>query len=90
MKINKPLGPFAQKLFVVGNSDKVTCFMCGVASGDWSINETPWKRHARSSPKCQYVMSQKGEEFVGVTLEEYGEYIDSEKDKKTCVSLERL
>ena len=60
--------------------------MCGVVSSNWSINETPWQRHARSAPACQHVMSQKGHEFIQQTIEQYGEYTERKKEDKIKVS----
>ena len=57
--------------------------MCGVVSSNWSINETAWQRHARSAPTCQHVMSQKGQEFIHQTLEQYGKFIENEMDVST-------
>ena len=72
--------------YLIGDSDSVVCFMCGVISSNWSINETPWQRHARSAPTCQHVMSQKGHEFIQQTIEQYGEYTERKKEDKIKVS----
>ena len=52
----------------------MTCFYCDCKSGNWSSSEDVQKRHARTSPHCQHVLSTKGAEFVNATLEELGEY----------------
>ena len=72
--------------YLIGDSDSVVCFMCGVVSSNWSINETPWQRHARSAPTCQHVMSQKGHDFIQQTIEQYGEYTERKKEDKIKVS----
>ena len=60
--------------FYAGSGDSVTCFYCDCKSGNWSSSEDVWKRHARTSPHCQHVLSTKGANFVADTLQELGEY----------------
>ena len=69
-----------------GNTDSVICFMCGLVSSNWSISETPWQRHTRSSPTCQHVIVQKGQEFIQSTIEQYGEYRESKNTDRINVS----
>ena len=57
-----------------GDGDSVTCFYCDCKSGNWSSSEDVWKRHARTSPHCQHLLSTKGAHFVSQSLEELGEY----------------
>ena len=57
-----------------GDKDSVTCFYCECKSGNWRSGEDPWKRHARTSPHCQYLVSAKGADFVSDTLQVDGEY----------------
>ena len=58
----------------------MTCFYCDCKSGNWSSSEDVWKRHARTSPHCQHVLSTKGAAFVAHTLEELGEYYRQKPD----------
>ena len=60
--------------FYKGDGDSVTCFYCDCKSGNWSSSEDVWKRHARTSPHCQHVLSTKGTQFVADTLQELGEF----------------
>ena len=63
------------------------CFCCKVVSYDWTISDDPWIRHIRSSPHCQYLIEQKGREFITNTLQEFGEYRPSAEEFKINVSL---
>ena len=63
----------------------MTCFYCDCKSGNWSSSEDVWKRHARTSPHCQHVLSTKGANFVSATLEELGEYHQQKLDHEIQV-----
>mgnify|MGYP001799852744 CR=1 FL=1 len=54
----------------------MTCFSCHCNSDNWSSDEDVWKRHARTSPHCQHVLTTKGAHFVTGILGELGEYND--------------
>ena len=46
----------AQQGFVyTGQSDKVTCFQCGVVLKDWERTDDPWIEHSKWSPHCDYL-----------------------------------
>ena len=38
----------------------------------WKLNEDPWIRHARCSPQCQYLILQRGQDYVTSVTEQYG------------------
>ncbi|KAK3594451.1 hypothetical protein CHS0354_015450 [Potamilus streckersoni] len=51
---------------VVGFSDCVRCFHCGVGLRHWMSEDDPWIEHTRWSASCFYVYKMKGEEFVSL------------------------
>ena len=40
----------------------------------WKLNEDPWIRHARCSPQCQYLILQRGQDYVTSVTEQYGAF----------------
>lgn len=65
--------------------DGLLCFHCGVVMFAWRANEDPWIRHARCSPQCQYLILQKGQEYVNSILELHGEYRTSSTESRINV-----
>lgn len=51
-------------LFYKGSGDHTACFQCGLELCDWKDNDDPWAEHATYSPKCTYVLSVKGIQYV--------------------------
>ncbi|KAJ8027148.1 E3 ubiquitin-protein ligase XIAP [Holothuria leucospilota] len=51
--------------FSQGIGDRVTCFYCGKTLSNWQPEDEPWEEHARHSPRCQWLLQQKGKKFVG-------------------------
>ena len=71
-------------------SGAVVCFWCGLVSGCWSIGEDAWIRHARSSRYCQFVLNEKGAEFVATAIEEHGLFSENRRDEdriRVCCNL---
>ncbi|KAK3097053.1 hypothetical protein FSP39_005927 [Pinctada imbricata] len=58
-------------MFYRGYSDRCSCFWCGIGLQNWSIEDDPWVEHARWSPRCQYLIDAKGEEFIALVQESY-------------------
>ncbi|XP_076658287.1 death-associated inhibitor of apoptosis 1-like [Halictus rubicundus] len=51
--------------YYAGISDQTLCFYCGGRLKDWELGDEPWERHAKSFPKCYYVlMNKKGQDYV--------------------------
>lgn len=65
----------------IGKGDSVTCFWCGVVCGNWSVAEDAWIRHARSSRSCQFVLNEKGAEFISTAIEEHGLWAENHRDE---------
>lgn len=50
--------------FYMGFGDAVECFSCGICFRDWEPQDDPWIEHAKASPRCNYVLMVKGEDFI--------------------------
>lgn len=50
--------------FYTGKGDNVICHHCGAGWKEWKPTDTPWKLHAMWNPKCHFVITTKGIEFV--------------------------
>nr|XP_039263544.1 E3 ubiquitin-protein ligase XIAP-like [Styela clava]XP_039263551.1 E3 ubiquitin-protein ligase XIAP-like [Styela clava] len=50
--------------FFLGESDKTKCFYCNGGLQNWDANDEPWTEHAKWFPGCEFVIRQKGTEFV--------------------------
>lgn len=70
----------------VGNGEAVTCFYCGVSMTDFGVEDV-YKRHCRVSPRCHFLILQKGQEFVDATLRQSGVYSAQQQEDKVTVSL---
>ncbi|XP_052251191.1 putative inhibitor of apoptosis isoform X2 [Dreissena polymorpha] len=49
-----------------GGEDATRCYHCGIGLRHWSPEDDPWVEHARFSPKCEYLLTMKGQEFVNL------------------------
>lgn len=54
----------AAGFYYTGNGDKVSCFSCGVGVHQWEEDDDPWVEHAKWNPYCEFVLKEKGENFV--------------------------
>ena len=53
------------KIFdVSGFCDNVKCFYCDGGLRNWEVGNDPWVEHARWFPRCPFVMSVKGQDFI--------------------------
>lgn len=50
--------------FYCGLSDHVRCFHCGNGLRNWEAHDDPWVEHARWYPTCNFVLLQKGLDFI--------------------------
>lgn len=51
-------------IFVLGFGDNVKCFYCDGGLRNWEAGDDPWVEHARWFPKCPFVLSVKGQEYI--------------------------
>lgn len=57
-------------------SDNVRCFSCGLQLHDWQSRDHPWVEHAKHSPSCNFVLSQKGIAFVNMIQSKFKHLVD--------------
>ncbi|XP_020321223.2 baculoviral IAP repeat-containing protein 2 isoform X1 [Oncorhynchus kisutch] len=50
--------------YYVGRNDDVKCFCCDGGLRCWESGDDPWVEHAKWFPRCQYLLQEKGQEFV--------------------------
>ncbi|XP_063402280.1 baculoviral IAP repeat-containing protein 7-B-like [Mytilus trossulus] len=50
--------------FYTGEGDIVRCFCCDLGLAEWDVSDDPWTEHSRHSPKCWFLLHEKGKDFV--------------------------
>ena len=45
-------------------NDQVKCFSCDLVLSHWSNSDDPWIEHCKYSSNCEYLILQKGNEFI--------------------------
>lgn len=50
--------------FYTGYGDATVCFQCGCGLKRWLKEDNPYIEHARYSPRCHYLKSTMGEDFI--------------------------
>jgi len=51
-------------LYYLGDGDRVKCYYCNGGLQNWSYYDNPWFEHAKWFPLCEYVLRNKGPEYV--------------------------
>ena len=51
-------------LYYLGTNDRVKCFYCNGGLQNWDRYDTPWFEHAKWFPQCEFLLQQKGPEYV--------------------------
>jgi len=51
-------------LFFTGRSDRVKCWYCNGGLQSWDYTDKPMEEHAKWYPQCEFVLQQKGEDYV--------------------------
>ena len=51
-------------MYYLGVRDRVKCWYCNGGLQNWDKDDDPWAEHAKWFPLCEYVLQQKGPEFV--------------------------
>lgn len=54
----------AAGFFYTGRGDRAICFHCGLGLNEWEEDDMPWVEHAKWAPDCEFLLLNKGEEFV--------------------------
>ncbi|KAG9334260.1 hypothetical protein JZ751_008348 [Albula glossodonta] len=50
--------------YYVGRNDDVKCFCCDGGLRCWESGDDPWVEHAKWFPRCEYLLQEKGQEFL--------------------------
>ena len=51
-------------MYYLGLRDRVKCWYCNGGLQNWDQEDDPWEEHAKWFPSCEFVLQQKGEDFV--------------------------
>jgi len=51
-------------LYYLGERDKVKCWYCNGGLQNWALNDNPWFEHAKWFPTCEFLLRNKGPEYV--------------------------
>ena len=51
-------------MYYLGERDRVKCWYCNGGLQNWERNDNPWEEHAKWFPLCEYVLQQKGPDYV--------------------------
>jgi len=51
-------------LYYLGTRDRVKCWYCNGGLQNWDRYDNPWFEHAKWFPQCEFLLQQKGPEFV--------------------------
>ncbi|XP_076024301.1 baculoviral IAP repeat-containing protein 2 [Genypterus blacodes] len=50
--------------YYAGRNDDVKCFSCDGGLRCWESGDDPWVEHAKWFPRCEYLLQEKGQNFV--------------------------
>ena len=51
-------------LYYLGERDRVKCWYCNGRLQNWAFADEPWFEHAKWFPLCEYVLQNKGPEYI--------------------------
>ena len=51
-------------MYYLGLRDRVKCWYCNGGLQNWNQEDDPWEEHTKWFPSCEFVLQQKGEDFV--------------------------
>ena len=51
-------------LYYLGTHDRVKCFYCNGGLQNWDTHDEPWFEHAKWFPQCEFLLQQRGPEYV--------------------------
>lgn len=57
--------------YYTGKSDHTLCFFCGGGLKNWVHDDDPWEQHALWFSKCNYLILQKGYDFIAEVCNKY-------------------
>ncbi|XP_077163780.1 E3 ubiquitin-protein ligase XIAP isoform X2 [Paroedura picta] len=50
--------------YSIGDGDNVLCFHCGGGLREWRADDDPWEQHSQWFPGCNYLLEEKGQDYV--------------------------
>ena len=69
-----------------GFGDNVKCFFCDGGLRNFELGDDPWTEHARWFPRCNYVKTVKGQEFISKTQTAYtGQVRSGQRVMQACL-----
>ena len=51
-------------MYYLGERDRVKCWYCNGGLQNWERDDLPWEEHAKWFPLCEFVLQQKGIDYV--------------------------
>ena len=51
-------------LYYLGERDRAKCYYCNGGLQNWAFEDEPWFEHAKWFPLCEYVLQNKGPEYI--------------------------
>nr|CAB3225593.1 ZF(RING)-14 zinc finger protein [Phallusia mammillata] len=57
--------------FSLGVRDRVKCYYCNGGLQNWRRNDDPWEQHAKWYPTCEFVLQNKGPEYIHSVVARY-------------------
>lgn len=69
-----PLDAALAGYYYTGYGDCVRCFSCGGGVRNWEPEDNVWVEHARWFPKCDFLISSVGSDFVQVVTDLMAEH----------------
>ncbi|XP_053396736.1 putative inhibitor of apoptosis [Mercenaria mercenaria] len=63
-------------------NDSVKCFSCGISIRNWEQGDDPWIVHAQSLPKCNYIVEEKGPEFIEAHVNQDVDHQNDEEEEE--------
>lgn len=76
--------------YYLGKSDQVICFSCELGLKHWKEQDNPWEDHAKCSPNCEFLLKERGKEFVqnymktNTSVAEQEQEQEQEHNEKNC------
>ena len=57
--------------YYLGDSDRVKCWYCNGGLKNWERYDDPWMEHAKWFPLCEYLLKNKGVDFVKAVVKDF-------------------
>lgn len=71
--------------FYTGTGDSIICFYCGCCISDWEPTDSPYERHAKWYPNCEYLHSIKSRDLINNKISRTSNLSLSDTSNKICV-----